>query len=288
MASDLVAHVESVIENDQAASKKKVKFDFEGFFKDQDFPDLTIKFSGTEINAHRYLVGRKSSWFKMTCSGPFKEVQDRVIELHEDDPAAVRAMLLFLYDKPYANACEDASEDLLFFTRVFTIADKYDVDELKDVVTADLEVLLPGLWNHEHFFQAISEVYDLPDSRHACRLKLAIENTCWENIHALMAKSAFADVCQVFPELQYKLLQQSTDSLRIYEDAASADGPDQVAFACDHCTALFGELWWRSHKKAPTFKLEGAHFYMDCPRCQEPVWSSERMNKGKETKYFYK
>jgi len=42
------------------------------FFKEQDFPDLTIKFSGTEISAHRYLIGRKSSWFKKACSGQFK------------------------------------------------------------------------------------------------------------------------------------------------------------------------------------------------------------------------
>lgn len=264
---------------------------------------MTIKFSGTEISAHRYLVSRKSSWFKMACSGQFKvgsaasklwrkayqnqEAQDRVIELHEDDPAAVRAMLLFLYDKPYTDACGDMSEDILFSVRVFTIADKYDIDELKGVVSADFEKIIPGLWNHEDFFQAISEVYDLPESRYACSLKLAIENTCWQNVHALMAKPAFADVCQVFPELQFKMLQESTVSLKKYEDAASADGPGHVAFACGGCTALFGELYWRAHKYMPGFTVGAQKCLMDCPRCQTPIWNTERINK-KETKYFYK
>ena len=50
----------------------KCKLTGSSFFKQQEFPDLVIKFSDIEITAHRYTVSRKSSWFQKACSGPFQ------------------------------------------------------------------------------------------------------------------------------------------------------------------------------------------------------------------------
>jgi len=199
-------------------------------------------------------------------------------------------MLLFLYDKPYTDACEDIAR-LLFFVRVFSIADKYDIDELKDAVSIDFQKVASGSWDDEEFSQVIREGYDLPESRDANSLRLPIETVCFQNMHALLGKPAFVDVCQLFPKLQLKMLQDSADKLKrlgIHKDAAEADKPDFVAFACSGCTALYGVNWWSTHKTKVKSNKGYTNWTMDCVRCKKEIWDSEKAARGQHAKYFYK
>jgi BTB/POZ domain len=50
---------------------------------------------------HKVVLCGQSDFFKKACNGGFREASSGVIEMKEDDPAAVKAMLQFFYTFDY-------------------------------------------------------------------------------------------------------------------------------------------------------------------------------------------
>ncbi|KAL1627767.1 hypothetical protein SLS54_002033 [Diplodia seriata] len=85
---------------------------------------------GHVYNVHKIVVCSQSDFFANAFKeNTFKESKDNLIHLPDDDPAAVRAMLQFMYTGTYDNPVFFGSVDamLLLHLHVYLLADKYAV-----------------------------------------------------------------------------------------------------------------------------------------------------------------
>ncbi|KAL0258109.1 hypothetical protein SLS55_007281 [Diplodia seriata] len=85
---------------------------------------------GHVYNVHKIVVCSQSDFFANAFKeNIFKESKDNLIHLPDDDPAAVRAMLQFMYTGTYDNPVFFGSVDamLLLHLHVYLLADKYAV-----------------------------------------------------------------------------------------------------------------------------------------------------------------
>ena len=67
------------------------------------FSDVTIRFSGNEVRCHKAVLCTASEYFEALC-GPqskFIESERTTIELYEDDPIALEAVLRYIYNFSY-------------------------------------------------------------------------------------------------------------------------------------------------------------------------------------------
>ncbi|KAH7468414.1 hypothetical protein FOMA001_g15667 [Fusarium oxysporum f. sp. matthiolae] len=70
------------------------------FLETGEFSDLIIVCGNDRYRVHRLILGCRSNFFKVACNGNFKE-SDGEINLPDDDPAAVRKMIGYLYNIDY-------------------------------------------------------------------------------------------------------------------------------------------------------------------------------------------
>ncbi|KAF5709422.1 hypothetical protein FMUND_10115 [Fusarium mundagurra] len=69
--------------------------------KTGDYSDLTITCGEDQYHVHKALICPRSKFFKAACDGKFKVCE---IDLPDDDPAAVRMMIEYLYHDTYVPA----------------------------------------------------------------------------------------------------------------------------------------------------------------------------------------
>ncbi|KAK5116592.1 hypothetical protein LTR85_009217 [Meristemomyces frigidus] len=123
-------------------------FDVTGFFDQEKYADVTVKFGTQERKCHKMILCSKSEYFDDLC-GPgksFAESGQPVVELKEDGEEAVEAMLRWLYTFDYeehTGATEPRKANTLgFHLDVCVVADKYLLSALKDEAIKRLQTLL--------------------------------------------------------------------------------------------------------------------------------------------------
>ncbi|OQO07250.1 hypothetical protein B0A48_07820 [Cryoendolithus antarcticus] len=102
-----------------------------GLWNTPEYSDITIKFGGERFFCHKLVLCRASEYFKTQC-GPgsrFAEANAKEVELVDDDPAALEAFLLHLYQHDYD---PERSKSWQFYLALDTVADKYLLSELRD------------------------------------------------------------------------------------------------------------------------------------------------------------
>ncbi|KAK3714301.1 hypothetical protein LTR37_007887 [Vermiconidia calcicola] len=106
-------------------------FDTKSLFDQAAFSDLTIKFGNREVKCHKLILCNVSEYFKAMLAGKFAESERKTIELHDDDPDAVEAMLRYIYSFEYAdNAGKPALGTAAFHLNVYVVAKKYQMPTL--------------------------------------------------------------------------------------------------------------------------------------------------------------
>ncbi|EMC96344.1 hypothetical protein BAUCODRAFT_472268 [Baudoinia panamericana UAMH 10762] len=111
--------------------------DERSLFNNPAYSDITIKFGSRERKCHKLILCLKSTYFDELCGRgkAFAEAQTgtSAIELHDDDEDAVDAMLRWLYTSKYDVASsETAQVSPMFHLALYTVADKYLLDDLRD------------------------------------------------------------------------------------------------------------------------------------------------------------
>ncbi|KAK5674689.1 hypothetical protein LTS10_012690 [Elasticomyces elasticus] len=161
----------------------------QALFFDEKYTDLTIKCGGMLWAVHKAVVCTQSSFFAKACDGSFKEAEEGVIALKEDDSAVVNGMLRFMYGLDYRSACEEHDSDykaeyidgadscdgnlgfedngaecggfsqIVFDVHIHNIADKYDLPGLATLAVASFQEHAEAEWNTEGFVDAAALVY---------------------------------------------------------------------------------------------------------------------------------
>ncbi|KAI9711007.1 MAG: hypothetical protein M1820_002445 [Bogoriella megaspora] len=181
-----------------------VRFElFKSEFADPLTSDLTITCGSRTWPVQKALVCRQSSFFANACKDRFKEGQQRRIDLEEDDPDVVHAMLEFLYTGDYGdNFRIDGHRSiswLIFNIRIFAIAQKYDIKHLQkyalDGASSDLgEQEQPETGS---FSQAIDYFYreSLEHGEYReCLRQALVDHACTHHLFLLENDEGFKDV----------------------------------------------------------------------------------------------
>ncbi|KAF5006209.1 hypothetical protein FDECE_7368 [Fusarium decemcellulare] len=118
------------------------------------YSHLTIKCGDKQHRVHKALVCTRSPFFAKACSGPFKESQTNVINLVDDDPEAVDAMISYLYYGSYPKVDPEVPRPRVSESRGYWSADTFGED------TIGLQAQYLPL--HAKVY-ALAEKYHIPD-----------------------------------------------------------------------------------------------------------------------------
>ncbi|KAK8205162.1 hypothetical protein IWZ01DRAFT_485955 [Phyllosticta capitalensis] len=128
-----------------------------------EYSDLEIHCKEDRYNVHKAIVCPQSEVFHRALrpdSGfkRAKESQSGVIELHEADPAVVKAMVQFLYRRDYdAPELDDDNNPAIFHANNYAAAEMYQVHGLKDRALQHFKSHFPS--SIELFAKMIDTVY---------------------------------------------------------------------------------------------------------------------------------
>ncbi|RAL03460.1 BTB/POZ domain-containing protein [Aspergillus ibericus CBS 121593] len=123
------------------------------YFLSGEFSDLTICTVDREIKVHRLVVCGQSEFFSRLYKRSWIE----------DDPQAIEAMIRFMYGLDYYdNSSHDrgCNSPLLFNIRLYQVADKYTVPQLKRRAQETFETVAKRCWQMDDFSTAIAEAYE--------------------------------------------------------------------------------------------------------------------------------
>ncbi|KAK5121820.1 hypothetical protein LTR85_004695 [Meristemomyces frigidus] len=131
-------------------------------FNSKRFSDLAVRCGDYDWPAHKSVLCTQSEYFAKACEGEFKvRSTNNTIELHDDDPDAVEAMLRFFYTLDYSDLpkSRDSVCSAVFNVRVFTLAEKYLLVHLREHAAAKFAAAADRSWGSDGFTDAITEAY---------------------------------------------------------------------------------------------------------------------------------
>ncbi|KAH7403063.1 BTB/POZ protein [Cadophora sp. MPI-SDFR-AT-0126] len=134
-------------------------------FDDDTYSDLTITCRDRSWKVHRVVVCPQSRVLNAACMTGFKEAQTGIVDLDDDDPAAVETMLRFFYTGKYIEPANESGEirfEIRIAILIYILADKYDVSALMDLAEKSFKRLLSVSLTEEDYLSAVSDVYTLP------------------------------------------------------------------------------------------------------------------------------
>ncbi|KAF2139161.1 uncharacterized protein K452DRAFT_311088 [Aplosporella prunicola CBS 121167] len=133
------------------------------------FSDFVIRCHNKEYRVHRNILSAQSKFFENVCKpeSGFKESQSSSIDLNDENPEIVKAMLDYLYRFKYdlQNASNDPTINMLFHTRVYAAGEFYGIEKLKHAAIAHFRKLASHFWQHiTAFTTAIKSIYNTTHS----------------------------------------------------------------------------------------------------------------------------
>lgn len=133
------------------------------------------------------------------------------IELQEDDPRAVEAMINFMYGRDYDSSGNSSGRisPILFNIKVYLVADKYGIETLKRLSKEKFDKVASSCWDMDDFPHAITEVYI--ESSHA-ELQNTIAMVAHQHVRELLKKEDFQLVLSETSGFASHLLRLVTSS----------------------------------------------------------------------------
>jgi hypothetical protein len=139
---------------------------------------------------------------------PVKEAKESNIDLSEQDPEAVEAMIEYFYKSDYSRLAEDNASALVLHVHVYQLAAMYDIQELKDVAADLFDKAAKEDWKSPAFPLAIQEIYMHPESDDKTLRKLAVKHALISRVDLLKSHDGeFSQVLTVFGEFGKDLCQ---------------------------------------------------------------------------------
>ncbi|KAI0398402.1 hypothetical protein F5Y17DRAFT_1853 [Xylariaceae sp. FL0594] len=86
---------------DRDQQNKELLGSLEKLYTGGDFSDLTIACGEETYLVHKAVLCPQSDFFDRICKSPFKEGRENHIDLSDDDPRAVKAMIYYFYHLDY-------------------------------------------------------------------------------------------------------------------------------------------------------------------------------------------
>ncbi|TID23405.1 Leptomycin B resistance protein pmd1 [Venturia nashicola] len=218
-----------------------------------DFSDMTITVKDNKVfKVHKNIISSQSKFFYNACTKDFKEKKEANIDLSEQDPDAVEALLEYLYKSDYTRLTKDNVNALVLHVHVYQLADMYDIAELKEVAAGLFKEAAEKDWELPAFPLAVQEIYINPEDG-AKTLRKLVVNQANENLEALLKDDdgEFAQVMTTFGEFGKDLCR------------ASFQGPTSNRnLGHFQCETSCGWSWRIDQRKASRFSCPTDNYVM--------------------------
>jgi hypothetical protein len=168
--------------------------------------DLVIKCRGKEWKVHRFIVCPVSKPLAAALKHSFKESLSGEFTFEDEDSNTVGRFIKFLYSGDYCDNATIAtargatqtitgvSEALLTNTKVYVMAEKYDVLALKEHAVKKFTLALPKEGMTASFLSSLKLMYEeTPDSDQL--LRSAAMKFIGENYKDLVKNAKFVELC---------------------------------------------------------------------------------------------
>ncbi len=172
--------------------------------RDQTLCDVKFKFTnGEEIGAHAAILSSASSVFATMFQTDFVESKTRIVDIADIDMDFFKEMLTYIYTGKAPNMKKKN-----FARSVYEVADKYDIESLKDVCE---DLLVTQLSNNNAMELLVwAQFHSLPN---------LIENTVQfiaRNSQELCSQPAWLDFVKDHPQLWVKIMQRMANIVQDY------------------------------------------------------------------------
>lgn len=227
---DLVVHDQSDVEDDQEPHDFSSMV--QSYFVSSKFSDITIRTKLQEFKVHRLVICGQSEYFSLLCNrnrvvDPPNQTS-QVIQLMDDDPHAVEAMIHFMYGYRYDGSGRGRASPMLFHIKVYHVADKYGIPKLKQRAREKFKTMVQACWQTDEFPNAIAEAYTTtPQADRGLRDPLL--EICQDHIDDLLRHDEF---CQVLDEI----VGFAADLVPCLARRNSANG-ETPKYKCPECSA---------------------------------------------------
>ena len=104
-----------------------------------------------------------------------QEAKTNKIELHDDEPAVVDAMVQFFYKHEYdlPSPATSTVSPAIFHVQVHNLADKYDITALQEQATNKVKTIVYADWHDARFAELVKHVYSTGPSKSLLRAFLS-------------------------------------------------------------------------------------------------------------------
>lgn len=168
-------------------------------FLSEEDSDVTIKVKGLKFPAHRLILKAQSPVFAAALQSNMREKVTGIIDIEDCDPATFSDFLCFLY----CGEVRKLSAENAF--SLFTVADKYDVSDLRSMCMDFIKLNL----SIDTFFDTIELVVMYPDTK-SDLIQLLIDFLA-KNVQKITATDKWKSFVVQNPELSKELMNKARD-----------------------------------------------------------------------------
>lgn len=152
------------------------------------------------------------------------------MELHEDDPEAMMALLAHIYGHPYAYP--EGDDPLQKLALLSIAADKYQLDELQGILYGKLESKIQSqFFDPEDFFNAIRTIFT--STAQNSRARRPIISGCASYLEEFQQDRDFVALLKDFPDLSIGILTSHELASAFPGDWACESGFSGEYMLCD-------------------------------------------------------
>ncbi|KAL6167145.1 hypothetical protein ACJQWK_06591 [Exserohilum turcicum] len=206
------------------AAKKQLMSSLKKSLASGQYSDLKITCGPDSYNVHKVIVCERAEFFARAIKFGGRESNNSTIDLPKDEPAIIKLLIQYLYEGEYdhslPNECHshiketarfhDPAEQLVTHTKMYEIADKYNVVGLKDLVIEKFSRACEQFWYDTYFAIAAHRAYSTtPDNDRG--LRDIVCKTIAQNMGALIKKPSVEALLTEFKGLARDLLKLKID-----------------------------------------------------------------------------
>ncbi|KAK5727350.1 hypothetical protein LTR15_003244 [Elasticomyces elasticus] len=204
-------------------------------FHNPKHSDLIIRCADDRWDVNKLIVCSQSPVLAKACEGAFKEAEEGLLTLHEDDPWVVEAMLEFIYTLDSDDSCFDIAETsgIVFTVNVHIAADKYDIPALLKLTASKFHAYALTEWDTAGFAEAAALVFDAGTAIEES-LRDIVVSIATKNAKQLLGQdevgTRFHAVASAAPALAVALWQRQVEEQT--GKVAEVEGPKEHGYKC--------------------------------------------------------
>lgn len=134
---------------------------------------------------------------------------------------------MYTFDYDASGSTDTSVSPMVFNVKVYSVADKYDVPELKRESEQKFAKAVETCWNMDDFPHAVAQVYSSTPPRDEGPRKIVVDVSC-NHVNKLLTKQGFQDVLD-------GTMGFASDMARHLAGSQQEDADRGQKYRCPHC-----------------------------------------------------